>query len=91
MLARSPEDICRLFKKYMGEGNLEAVLSVYDPEAVILDQSGEVKKGEEGLRQQLAPMAAAKAVFDFDIKQIIQSGDIALMHTAWRHPVTGRA
>ena len=36
------------------------------------------------LRQELAPLAAAKAIFGFDIKQIVQSGDIALMHTKWK-------
>ncbi len=28
-------------------------------------------------------MAAQKAIFHFRIKQVIQSGDIALMHTEW--------
>jgi ketosteroid isomerase-like protein len=83
MSAKSPEEICRLFKQYMAEGDLDSVLSVYDPEAVFLNQSGEVKKGE-GLRQELAPLVASKPSFDFHIKQVIQSGDIALMHTEWQ-------
>jgi hypothetical protein len=40
--------------------------------------------GRQQLREELAPFAAAKARFDFDIKQVIQSGDIALMHTEWK-------
>ena len=84
MSAKSPEEICRLFQHYMAEGDIDSVLSVYDPEAVFLNQSGEVKKGEAGLRQELAPFAARKAVFNFDIKQAIQSADIALMHTEWK-------
>jgi len=32
----------------------------------------------------LAPFAARKAVFNFNIKQVIRSGDIALMHTEWK-------
>ena len=84
MSAKSPEEICRLFQHYMAEGDIDSVLSVYDPEAVFLNQSGEVKKGEEELRQELADFAASKAVFNFDIKQVIQSGDIALMHTKWK-------
>ena len=51
MPAKSPEEICRLFQQYMAEGDIDSVLSVYDPEAVFLNQSGEVKKGEEELRQ----------------------------------------
>jgi uncharacterized protein (TIGR02246 family) len=84
MSARSPEEICRLFQQYMAAGDLDSLLGLYDPEAVFLNQSGEVKKGEAGLREALAPLAAAQARFDYNIRQIIQSGDIALMHTDWQ-------
>lgn len=67
----------------MAEGNIDSVLSVYDPEAVFLNQSGQVKGGE-ALRQELAPLAAMKARFDFNVKQVVRSGDIALMHTEWK-------
>jgi len=84
MPAKSPEEICRLFQQYMAEGDIDSVLSVYDPEPVFLNQSGEVKKSGDELRQELADFAARKAVFNFDIMQVIQSGDIALMHTKWK-------
>jgi ketosteroid isomerase-like protein len=84
MPAKSPEEICRLFQQYMAQGDIDAVLSVYDPEAVFLNQSGEVKKGGEALKQELGPFADRKAIFDFSIKQVVQSGDIALMHTEWK-------
>jgi hypothetical protein len=32
MPAKSPEEICRLFKQYMAEGDIESLLSIYDPE-----------------------------------------------------------
>ncbi len=83
MPATSPEQICHLFQQYMAEGDIEALLNIYDPEAVFLNSSGEIKHGKQGLRAELAPFASAKATFDFRIKQIIQSGDIALMHTQW--------
>jgi len=83
MPATSPEEICHLFQRYMSEGDIESLFSLYDPEAVFLTQSGEIKKGE-GLREQLAESAALKTQFDFNVRQVIQSGDIALMHTDWR-------
>lgn len=55
MPAKSPEEICRLFQQYMAEGDIDSVLSVYDSEAVFLNRAGEVKRGEEGPRQELAP------------------------------------
>lgn len=83
MPAMSPEDICRLFQLAMAEGDVDAALSVYDPEAVFVNQSGEVTKGRRDLRQELASFASMKARFDFTIKQVIETGDIALMHTEW--------
>jgi hypothetical protein len=35
------------------------------------------------LRQELAPLAASKARFDFTIKLVVEAGGIALMHTEW--------
>jgi uncharacterized protein (TIGR02246 family) len=83
MPAKSPEEICRLFQQAMAEGDLDAVLSVYDPDAVFLNQSREVTKGREDLRRELAPSAAARARFEYTIKQVVEAGDIALMHTEW--------
>lgn len=81
MPAKTPEEICGLFKSYMAEGNLDGLLSLYDPEAVFVTQSGDVT-GD--LRKELAPMAVAHAVFDFHINKVVRSGDIALMHTDWK-------
>jgi uncharacterized protein (TIGR02246 family) len=84
MPANSPEGICRLFQQSMAAGDLDAVLSVFDPEAVLVNPSGDVKQGRDGLRQELAPVAAMKTRLAFTIKQVVRSGDIALMHTEWQ-------
>lgn len=83
MLARSPQEICTLFQRYMAEGNLESVLDLYDPEAVFIKETGEVTEGREALRAELAPPAAARTRFDFTSIQIAEADDIALMHTDW--------
>ena len=82
MPARSPEEICDLFQKHMAAGDIESLLSLYDPEAVFLNQSREVKSGQ-GLRQELAPMAAGKINFTFKINQIIRAG----RHRIDAHPL----
>ena len=83
MPAKTPEEICPLFKQYMAEGDIESLLTLYDPEAVFLNQAGELKSGD-GLREELSALAITKAVFDFTIRQVVHSGDIALMHTDWK-------
>ena len=83
MSAQSPEEICSFFQRYMAAGDLDSVLSLYEREAVFLNASGEMRRGEQELRRELAPMAEAQTQFDFKIRQIIHAGDIALMHTDW--------
>ena len=84
MPANSPEEICKLFQQYMTQGDVDSLLSRYDAEAVFLNRSGEIKKGRRELRDELAPLAAIRASFEFNIKQVVESGDIALMHTKWK-------
>jgi uncharacterized protein (TIGR02246 family) len=86
MQAKSPEEICSLFRKYLGEGDIDALLDVYDDEAVFLNEAGELKKGKEEIRKELAPMVSQKPDFTYEIRQVIRAGDIALMHTLWNVP-----
>src|SRR5262245_2135656 len=83
MKAKNPEEICQIFKECMAKGDLDSVMSVYDTDAVFVNQSGNITKSREELEQELGPFAAMKARFDYDIKRIVQAGDIALMHTEW--------
>jgi ketosteroid isomerase-like protein len=83
-LAESPEEMCRLFNDYMAKGDIDSVLGLYEPEAVFLNHGGVAKKGREGVRQELAHFASAKVIFDFKIRQAIQAGNIALVHTEWK-------
>jgi ketosteroid isomerase-like protein len=68
----------------MAAGDIHALLSLYDPEVVFLNQSGEIINGVEAQRQELAPFASARAIFEYDIEVVIKSRDIALMHARWK-------
>jgi hypothetical protein len=63
MPAESPEKICHLFKQYMAAGDVESLVSIYDPEAVFLSQSRELKKGRQGLREELDRFRRRKSYF----------------------------
>lgn len=83
MAADSPEEICRLFQYYMAQADLDGLIELYDTDAVLCNRAGECKRGE-GLKQELAPFAAAKAAFSYKIMQLIEADDIALMNTEWK-------
>jgi ketosteroid isomerase-like protein len=83
MHARNPEEICLLFQQCMERGDVDALLDLYDSQVAFVNESGEVKLGLDALRGELAPIAARKPRFDFEVKLIARSGDLALMHTLW--------
>ncbi|HEX7034877.1 MAG TPA: nuclear transport factor 2 family protein [Pseudomonadales bacterium] len=87
MAARTPEEICRLFQRHLAQGDVDGVLALYDPEAVFLRRDAEPTRGRDELRQELAALVAGKPRFEFDVRQVVQAGDIALMHTRWQVPV----
>jgi ketosteroid isomerase-like protein len=84
MPASTPEDICRLFQRHMREGDIDAMLALYDPSVAFRNRSGDVRRGKEALREELLPFAAARASFEFEVLEVIEAGDVALMHTSWR-------
>jgi hypothetical protein len=57
MRANSPGEICEIFRQAMARGDLEAVFSVYDPEAVFAGQSGDVEKHRSMSTQSRLPVA----------------------------------
>jgi len=71
--AKTPEQICDLFRRAMAQGDLEAVLAVYDEEAVFLDRDGALTRGRDDLRRQLAPLVAARARFDYSVRQVVET------------------
>ena len=87
LTARCPEEICRLLQKYMAKGDIDLVLSLYDKDVVFLNQSSEPKRGQEALRKELTPFASAKASFDFNIRQVIQAGDIDISLVTVLHSI----
>jgi hypothetical protein len=45
MPARTPDKICRLFRRYMHDSDLDAVMTLYDREAVFVNQAAELNSG----------------------------------------------
>jgi ketosteroid isomerase-like protein len=83
MSANTPEEVDKLFIKYMREGDMDKVLTLYDPEVAFVNRAGEVRRGQDALRAELSRFADIKQVFRFDIKKVVQAGDIALVHNQW--------
>lgn len=79
-----PEAWWPSMQRAMREGDLEAVLRLYEPGAAFADATGQTLIGHADLRRVLAPLANAKTDFQFAIAKIVQAEDLALVHAKVR-------
>ena len=83
MPARSPEEVGSLIVEAVGNGDLEAALALYEPEAAMPNEQGEVRSGTDALREGMAPFIATKPDLSAEVEKVIRAGDIALLYSRW--------
>jgi uncharacterized protein (TIGR02246 family) len=89
-LPRTPEQAHSLFAEYFNAGDLDGLLALYEPDAVIIPApGGQPTRGRQALRNALAGFLALKPQLTLETVLAIQNGDIALLSCHWR--VTGTA
>ncbi len=57
--------------------------ALYEPDATLIPQPGEVFTGTEAIREALSQILAMKPKFDLQFKKAFQAGDIALLISDW--------
>ena len=86
--AAQPEDLGRYFLERANAGDVEGLVALYEPEAVLAFPSGRLTIGHDQIRQVYAELLADKPSFSSAGQQpAIRNGDLAL--TSTRLPVGG--
>ncbi len=83
MPARTPEELPPLFAQAFSAHDLEAALALYEPEAILIPQPGQVAAGTEAIREALSGLLALKPKFESEFKKAFQMGDIVLLFSEW--------
>lgn len=78
-----PVDVIERFSRLIGEGNVEAALALYEPNAAFVSPDGEVAAGPEALRSSLESFAALRPALDGDIESVVVAADTALVVNRW--------
>lgn len=81
---RTPALLLGRFAELLNAGDLEALLSLYLPEAVFVPEPGVVAVGREQIRAALSSLLALSPVIETSIEGIHTSGDVALAVVQWR-------
>ena len=88
MGANNPEDMHTLFTAAFNAGNLEALIALYEPDAQIVPQPGEITSGHEAIRQALKLYLAMKGTMQVTSRYVLRGESIALLSGQWHLTVS---
>jgi ketosteroid isomerase-like protein len=79
--ARRPEDLDRLFLERANAGDVDGVVALYEPQAVLAFRPGELAIGAAAIREVYAGLLAPRPRFSGEIRPAISNGDLAVTST----------
>jgi ketosteroid isomerase-like protein len=81
--AATPRLACQALSRALGEGDLEAALACFAPDACLILADGTSVHGEEAIRSRLAGLIAGGAEVAIELTGVIAAADVALAHERW--------
>ena len=79
--ARRPEDLDRLFLERANDGDVDGVVALYEPQAVLAFSPGQLAIGAAAIREVYAGLLARRPRFTGEIRPAIRNGDLAVTST----------
>jgi ketosteroid isomerase-like protein len=79
--ARQPEDLDRLFLERANAGDVDGVVDLYEPNAVLAFPPGRLATGWSAIREVYADLLASRPRLTGEIRPAIRNGDIAITST----------
>ncbi|HWU65029.1 MULTISPECIES: YybH family protein [Rhizobium] len=82
-LPRRPEDVTPYISSAITAGDLDAAMKVYVADAVFVTKPGATVRGHEAIRASLSEFMQLKLPIKATDKQVLVSGDVALVISDW--------
>ncbi|HUK27479.1 MAG TPA: nuclear transport factor 2 family protein [Candidatus Acidoferrales bacterium] len=79
--ATKPEDLGRFFMERGNVSDLDGLVELYEPTAVLAFPSGKVTTGRQAIRRVYAQLLATKPKFQGEVQTALRNGDLALTST----------
>ena len=79
----TPEQVLRSIVEGINTGNLDSLMTLYEPGAAFATQPGNLNYGLPGIRQALAGFVAMNGELDLEVTRVLEAGDLALVTTVW--------
>jgi ketosteroid isomerase-like protein len=85
----TPEAVLNSVTEGINSGNLDSLLTLYEPLACFASQPGKLAKTPEGIRESLRSFINMNGILDLSVKRVLKANDLALVITEWSFSGTG--
>ena len=83
MPATEPEQMHREFEQAFNDGDLDALMALYEPDAALIPQPGTVAEGTAGIRESLRWFLDRGGRITLDTKLVVRVRDLAFLTNRW--------
>ncbi len=81
MKASSPQDLSRLIIEALNSGDVDLVVSLYEPDGVIAPDLSQIVAGRAAIRSLAAGFVAQRPRLVLHNSEVVQAGDVALVRS----------
>ena len=83
MPTNNPEDLLQAFFRAFNQGELDAVMAMYEPQPCMVAQSGHIAEGRAAVREAFIGALAMKPTLTPEKYKIVTADDLALSVIKW--------
>ena len=83
MSARTPAEVHQRFAKALASNDLEALVDLYEPAAVLVSEPGRIIQGQEAIRKNLQELLATTPRLESETTAVVRAGEIAMLRARW--------
>ena len=85
----TPEEVLNSITEGINAGDLDSLMTLYEPLACFASQPGQLVKGTDGIRQSLRNFIDINGKLDLKVKRVLRASDLALVTSEWSFSGTG--
>jgi ketosteroid isomerase-like protein len=85
----TPEQLLKSIVDGINTGNLDTLMTLYEPEAAFASQPGNLAHGPTGVRESLAAFIAMKGTLELKVTRVLEAGGLAFVAGVWSFTGTG--
>ena len=89
MSMATPKQVLQSIVDGINSGNLDELVTLYEPDAAFAAQPGVLAPGLAGVRESLAGFIAMKGTLDLKVTNVLEASDLALVVGVWSFKGTG--